>query len=87
VSGKRPCPTFVSEDRKVNGSESQAGKFGEEKYLLLLTGKKAAQRMNKRQCRHAKHFQDGEKEWCRQRNKMNWLDAERREGTVTRNEN
>jgi hypothetical protein len=64
----------------VNRSESQPGRFGEEKYLLLLTGKiKTAERMNKRQCRHAKHFQDGEKQCCGQRNRMNGLDAERRE--------
>jgi hypothetical protein len=63
----------------VNGSESQPGRFGEKKYLLRLTEKiKAAERMNKRQCRHAKHFQEGEKQCCGQRNRMNGLDAERR---------
>jgi len=50
----------------------------EEKYLLLLMGKKAAERMNKRQRRHAKHFQDGAKQCCRQTERMNGLDAERR---------
>lgn len=35
-------------------------------------------RMNKRQCRHAKHFQDGEKQCCEQRDRMNGLDAERK---------
>jgi len=40
--------------------------------------KKAAERMDKRQWRHAKHFQDGKKQCCRQRDRMNGLDAMRR---------
>lgn len=62
----------------MNGSDSQPGRFGEEKYLLLLTEKKkAAESMYKRQCRQAKHFQDGEKQCCRQKDRMNGLDSER----------